>query len=172
MVLGLANGQANHNKLDTLHPDWEKFEYALNFVSQYLAKSIAKDGEGATKLVTAKVKGANDVAEARKIAKSIVSSSLVKTAIHGEDANFGRIVTAMGYASEDIEPSQTNVSLCNVPVVEDGMSVEFDELHLKKQLEADNIYIEASVGNGEGAASAYGCDLSYEYVRINASYRT
>lgn len=172
MVLGLANGQANHNKLDTLHPDWEKFEYALNFVSQYLAKSIAKDGEGATKLVTAKVKGANDVAEARKIAKSIVSSSLVKTAIHGEDANFGRIVTAMGYASEDIEPSQTNVSLCNVPVVEDGMSVEFDELHLKKQLEADNIYIEASVGNGEGVASAYGCDLSYEYVRINASYRT
>ncbi|MFQ3852622.1 bifunctional glutamate N-acetyltransferase/amino-acid acetyltransferase ArgJ [Staphylococcus sp. 2S1] len=172
MVLGLANGQANHNKLDTLHPDWEKFEYALNFVSQYLAKSIAKDGEGATKLVTAKVKGANDVAEARKIAKSIVSSSLVKTAIHGEDANFGRIVTAMGYASEDIEPSQTNVSLCNVPVVEEGMSVEFDELHLKKQLEADNIYIEASVGNGEGAASAYGCDLSYEYVRINASYRT
>ena len=112
------------------------------------------------------------VNEARKIAKSIVSSSLVKTAIHGEDANFGRIVTAMGYASEDIEPSQTNVSLCNVPVVEDGMSVEFDELHLKKQLEADNIYIEASVGNGEGAASAYGCDLSYEYVRINASYRT
>ncbi|PTF05800.1 N-acetylglutamate synthase, partial [Staphylococcus equorum] len=109
---------------------------------------------------------------ARKIAKSIVSSSLVKTAIHGEDANFGRIVTAMGYASEDIEPSQTNVSLCNVPVVEDGMSVEFDELHLKKQLEADNIYIEASVGNGEGVASAYGCDLSYEYVRINASYRT
>ena len=137
-----------------------------------MAQSIAKDGEGATKLVTAKVKGAIDIHEARKMAKSIVSSNLVKTAIHGEDANFGRIVTAMGYASKHINPHATNVSLCQVDVVKAGMSVAFDEAYLKQQLEADNIVIEATVGDGEGESTAYGCDLSYEYVRINASYRT
>src|SRR5699024_4027302 len=95
MVLCMANGQANHHSLDENHPEWQKFVYAINYVARYLAQSIAKDGEGATKLVTAKVKGAKDIHEARKMAKSIVSSNLVKTAIHGEDANFGRIVTAM-----------------------------------------------------------------------------
>ncbi|NWK83433.1 bifunctional glutamate N-acetyltransferase/amino-acid acetyltransferase ArgJ [Staphylococcus sp. GSSP0090] len=172
MVLCMANGQAQHNKIDALHPEWHKFVYALNFVCHYLAKNIAKDGEGATKLVTAKVKGAYNVVEARKIAKSIVSSNLVKTAIHGEDANFGRIVTAIGYASQYIEPSTTHVSLCQVNVLEKGMAVDFDEQLLKEQLTSDNILIEATVGNGEGEAAAYGCDLSYDYVRINASYRT
>ncbi|WP_145372877.1 bifunctional glutamate N-acetyltransferase/amino-acid acetyltransferase ArgJ [Staphylococcus cohnii] len=172
MVLCMANGQVNHHSLDENHPEWQKFVYAINYVARYLAQSIAKDGEGATKLVTAKVKGAIDIHEARKIAKSIVSSNLVKTAIHGEDANFGRIVTAMGYASKYIDPNSTNVKLCQVSVFKQGMSVAFDEAYLKQQLEADNIVIEATVGEGEGDATAYGCDLSYEYVRINASYRT
>lgn len=172
MVLCMANGQANNNKIDDLHPEWHKFVYAFNFVSQYLAKSIAKDGEGATKLVTAKVTGAPNVKEAKKIAKSIVSSNLVKTAIHGEDSNFGRIVTAIGYASQSVEPNETNVSFCQLPVLEQGIHVEFDEQLLKERLTEDNIVIEASVGNGDGEAAAYGCDLSYEYVRINASYRT
>ncbi|MFK4181577.1 bifunctional glutamate N-acetyltransferase/amino-acid acetyltransferase ArgJ [Staphylococcus cohnii] len=172
MVLCMANGQVNHHSLDENHPEWQKFVYAINYVARYLAQSITKDGEGATKLVTAKVKGAIDIHEARKIAKSIVSSNLVKTAIHGEDANFGRIVTAMGYASKYIDPNATNVKLCQVSVFKQGMSVAFDEAYLKQQLEADNIVIEATVGEGEGDATAYGCDLSYEYVRINASYRT
>lgn len=172
MVLCMANSQVNHHSLDENHPEWQKFVYAINYVARYLAQSIAKDGEGATKLVTAKVKGAIDIHEARKIAKSIVSSNLVKTAIHGEDANFGRIVTAMGYASKYIDPNATNVKLCQVSVFKQGMSVAFDEAYLKQQLEADNIVIEATVGEGEGDATAYGCDLSYEYVRINASYRT
>ncbi|MGW9816099.1 bifunctional glutamate N-acetyltransferase/amino-acid acetyltransferase ArgJ [Staphylococcus cohnii] len=172
MVLCMANGQVNHHSLDENHPEWQKFVYAINYVARYLAQSIAKDGEGATKLVTAKVKGAIDIHEARKIAKSIVSSNLVKTAIHGEDANFGRIVAAMGYASKYIDPNSTNVKLCQVSVFKQGMSVAFDEAYLKQQLEADNIVIEATVGEGEGDATAYGCDLSYEYVRINASYRT
>lgn len=172
MVLCMANGQVNHHSLDENHPEWQKFVYVINYVARYLAQSIAKDGEGATKLVTAKVKGAIDIHEARKIAKSIVSSNLVKTAIHGEDANFGRIVTAMGYASKYIDPNSTNVKLCQVSVFKQGMSVAFDEAYLKQQLEADNIVIEATVGEGEGDATAYGCDLSYEYVRINASYRT
>ncbi|RIL27470.1 bifunctional glutamate N-acetyltransferase/amino-acid acetyltransferase ArgJ [Staphylococcus gallinarum] len=172
MVLFMANGQAENNTLTPTHPDWHKFNYALNFVTQYLAKAIAKDGEGATKLVTAKVNGAADTDEARKIAKSIVSSNLVKSAIHGEDANFGRIITAIGYASQNVEPSETYVKLAEVPVVEEGMAVLFDEQYLKEQLQGDNIEIEATVGTGDGEAVAYGCDLSYDYIRINASYRT
>ena len=172
MVLFMANGQAENNTLTPTHPDWHKFNYALNFVTQYLAKAIAKDGEGATKLVTAKVNGAADTDEARKIAKSIVSSNLVKSAIHGEDANFGRIITAIGYASQNVEPSETYVKLAEVPVVEEGMAVLFDEQYLKEQLQGDNIEIEATVGTGDGEAAAYGCDLSYDYIRINASYRT
>lgn len=172
MVLCMANGQVDHQSLDENHPEWHKFIYAFNFVSQYLAKSIAKDGEGATKLVTAKVIGAYHDKEAKKIAKSIVSSNLVKTAIHGEDANFGRIVTAIGYASKHVEPSETNVFLCQLPVLEHGMHLPFDEQLLKARLTEDNIVIEVSVGDGDGEAAAYGCDLSYEYVRINASYRT
>ncbi|MCG7339112.1 bifunctional glutamate N-acetyltransferase/amino-acid acetyltransferase ArgJ [Staphylococcus sp. ACRSN] len=172
MVLFMANGQAKNNALTPAHSEWHKFNYALNFVTQYLAKAIAKDGEGATKLVTAKVKGAVDSEEARMIAKSIVSSNLVKSAIHGEDANFGRIITAIGYASQNVEPHETYVTLAEVPVVAEGMALEFDELQLKEQLEADTIEIEVNVGSGEGEAAAYGCDLSYDYIRINASYRT
>lgn len=172
MVICMANGLAHNSEINALHPEWHKFVYAFNFVSQYLAKLIAKDGEGATKLVTAKVTGAPNVDEARKIAKSIVSSNLVKTAIHGEDANFGRIVTAIGYASKCIEPEKTNVYLCQVPVLEQGIHLDFDEQLLKERLTEDDIVIETSVGEGKGEAAAYGCDLSYEYVRINASYRT
>ena len=172
MVLCMANGQANHAPLTTEHPDWQEFQEAMHYVCQYLAKEIAKDGEGATKLVTAKVTGAVDDIDARKIAKSIVSSNLVKTAIHGEDANFGRIVAAMGYASDQFEPDDTYVSLCDTDVVHQGMSVAFDEVTMKAKLEQDDIVIEAKVGDGHGNAVAYGCDLTYDYVRINASYRT
>ena len=172
MVLCMANGQANHAPLTTEHPDWQEFQEAMHYVCQYLAKEIAKDGEGATKLVTAKVTGAVDDIDARKIAKSIVSSNLVKTAIHGEDANFGRIVAAMGYASDQFEPDDTYVSLCDTDVVHQGMSVAFDEVTMKAKLEQDDIVIEAKVGDGHGNAVAYGCDLTYDYVHINASYRT
>ncbi|MBF7020154.1 bifunctional ornithine acetyltransferase/N-acetylglutamate synthase [Staphylococcus sp. 18_1_E_LY] len=172
MVLFMANGQVNHNELDDKHPNWEAFVAAVQYVCSTLAKSIAKDGEGATKLVTSKVTGAENIDEARKIAKSIVSSNLVKTAIHGEDANFGRIVAAIGYASEMVNPNDTFVTLCGLPVVDKGVFLSFDEEEMKKRLREDNIVISAQVGNGEGQAVAYGCDLSYDYVRINASYRT
>ena len=172
MVLFMANGQVNHNELDDKHPNWQAFVAAVQYVCSTLAKSIAKDGEGATKLVTSKVTGAENIDEARKIAKSIVSSNLVKTAIHGEDANFGRIVAAIGYASEMVNPNDTFVTLCRLPVVDKGVFLSFDEEEMKKRLREDNIVISAQVGNGEGQAMAYGCDLSYDYVRINASYRT
>lgn len=172
MVLFMANGQVNHNELDDKHPNWQAFVAAVQYVCSTLAKSIAKDGEGATKLVTSKVTGAENIDEARKIAKSIVSSNLVKTAIHGEDANFGRIVAAIGYASEMVNPNDTFVTLCGLPVVDKGVFLSFDEEEMKKRLREDNIVISAQVGNGEGQAVAYGCDLSYDYVRINASYRT
>lgn len=172
MVLFMANGQVNHNELDDKHPNWQAFVAAVQYVCSTLAKSIAKDGEGATKLVTSKVTGAENIDEARKIAKSIVSSNLVKTAIHGEDANFGRIVAAIGYASEMVNPNDTFVTLCGLPVVDKGVFLSFDVEEMKKRLREDNIVISAQVGNGEGQAVAYGCDLSYDYVRINASYRT
>lgn len=172
MVLFMANGQVNHNELDEKHPNWQAFVAAVKYVCNTLAKSIAKDGEGATKLVTSKVTGAENIEEARKIAKSIVSSNLVKTAIHGEDANFGRIVAAIGCASELVDPNETFVTLCGLPVVDKGVFLSFDEEEMKKRLSEDNIAISAQVGKGEGQAVAYGCDLSYDYVRINASYRT
>lgn len=172
MVLFMANGQVNHNTLDEMHPDWKKFVSAVKYVCRSLAKSIAKDGEGATKLVSSKVTGATNIDEARKIAKSIVSSNLVKTAIHGEDANFGRIVAAIGYASEMVNPNETFVTLCDIPVVDKGVFLPFDEQDMFERLKEDAIEINAQVGDGDGQAVAYGCDLSYDYVRINASYRT
>ncbi|MBF7016139.1 bifunctional ornithine acetyltransferase/N-acetylglutamate synthase [Staphylococcus durrellii] len=172
MVLFMANGQVNHSDLDEKHPNWQAFVAAVKYVCSTLAKAIAKDGEGATKLVTSKVLGATSIDEARKIAKSIVSSNLVKTAIHGEDANFGRIVAAIGYASEKVDPKNTFVTLCGLPVVDKGVFLSFDEEEMKKRLKEDNIVISAQVGNGDGQAVAYGCDLTYDYVSINASYRT
>ena len=134
MVLFMANGQVNHNELDDKHPNWQAFVAAVQYVCSTLAKSIAKDGEGATKLVTSKVTGAENIDEARKIAKSIVSSNLVKTAIHGEDANFGRIVAAIGYASEMVNPNDTFVTLCRLPVVDKGVFLSFYEEENKKRL--------------------------------------
>lgn len=172
MVLLLANGKAANNKLNQDHPDWDRFVEALATVSEKLAKEIARDGEGATKLVEVHVTGAKTEETARAVSKSIISSNLVKTAIHGADANWGRIVTAIGYSKETVEPDKVSVSLGNIPVVKGGMPLDFDEAKAKQYLEKDEIFIEADLGNGTEKATAWGCDLSYEYVRINASYRT
>lgn len=172
MVLLLANGKAANNELNQDHPDWNRFVDALATVSEKLAKEIARDGEGATKLVEVHVTGAKTEEAARAVSKSIISSNLVKTAIHGADANWGRIVTAIGYSKETVEPDKVSVSLGNIPVVKGGIPLEFDEEKAKQYLEKDEIIIEANLGNGTEKATAWGCDLSYEYVRINASYRT
>lgn len=172
MVLVLANGLAENEELTPEHKEWHVFYEGLRFVSEFLAKEIARDGEGATKLVEVAVNGASTDLAAQKIAKSIISSNLVKTAIHGADANWGRIITAIGYSGEKINPNKVSIYLGNIKVVEDSMPYPFDEEEAKEYLLQDEVRILAQLGDGNGNAIAWGCDLSYEYVRINASYRT
>ncbi|MEB6199563.1 bifunctional glutamate N-acetyltransferase/amino-acid acetyltransferase ArgJ [Mammaliicoccus sciuri] len=172
MVILLANGESGQHTLAKSHPEWEKFAQAVQYVSQYLAQSIARDGEGATKLIKVNVKGAKTKAQNSAIAKTIVGSSLVKTAIYGADPNFGRIVTSIGYADYTVDTNEVDVWLCGHLLVSKGMNVTFDELDLKAKMEQDIIEIEAKVGNSQHSSTAFGCDLSYDYVKINALYRT
>ncbi|MGB8001670.1 MAG: bifunctional ornithine acetyltransferase/N-acetylglutamate synthase [Anaerobacillus sp.] len=172
MVLLLANGQAENEELSESHPEWESFISALEHVCQKLAKLIAKDGEGATKLVEVHVNGAQTENGAKAIAKSVVGSSLVKTAIYGTDANWGRIVCAIGYSGESVEEDSLSISLGQIKVVDHGITTEFSEEKAKTYLENEDIHIYIDLHKGNEAATAWGCDLSYDYVRINASYRT
>ncbi len=172
MVLVMANQQVEHQILNQDHPQWETFVDAFNFDCTFLAKAIARDGEGATKLISVNVSGAKSISDARKIGKTIVSSNLVKSAIFGEDANFGRIITAIGYSGCEIDPNCTYVQLNQIPVVDKGMAVLFDEQAMSNTLTHENVTINVQLGLGNAVATAYGCDLSYDYVRINASYRT
>ncbi|UOQ87332.1 bifunctional ornithine acetyltransferase/N-acetylglutamate synthase [Gracilibacillus salinarum] len=172
MVLVLANGKAGNQPLTAQHPQWNDFYQALQFVCEYLAKEIARDGEGATRLVEVQVDGAFTDESATAIAKSIISSNLVKTAIHGADANWGRIITAIGYSGQSLDPDKVSVYLGDILVVENGVPAPFNEEQAKEYLLEDEVKIIAKLGDANGKATAWGCDLSYEYVRINASYRT
>jgi len=172
MVLVLANGLAGNQVLSKNHPEWESFKKGLAFVFEGLAKKIARDGEGATKLIEVKVSGANEVAEAQAIAKSIVGSSLVKTAVFGTDANWGRVICAVGYSGKPIDPNKITVSMGAVKVVEGGCPLQFDEEEAKKELEKDTVQIFVELYQGNETAIAWGCDLTYDYVKINAMYRT
>ncbi|SDM47067.1 bifunctional glutamate N-acetyltransferase/amino-acid acetyltransferase ArgJ [Sediminibacillus halophilus] len=172
MVLVLANGKAGNELLHEGHPDWSLFKQGLAIVCEALAKEIARDGEGATKLVEVQVEGAESDQAARAVSKAIISSNLIKTAIHGADANWGRIITAIGYSDQPVDPDKVSISLGPVLVVNKGMPVPFDEAAAKDHLLQDNVSIHTDLGSGTGKATAWGCDLSYDYVRINASYRT
>ncbi|WP_407270241.1 bifunctional ornithine acetyltransferase/N-acetylglutamate synthase [Radiobacillus sp. PE A8.2] len=172
MVLVMANGKANNQKLSPAHPEWDVFVQGLGDICALLAKEIARDGEGATKLVEVQVTGAGSDEAARAISKSVISSNLVKTAIHGSDANWGRIITAVGYSGQKLDPDQVSICLGPVSVVKKGVPVNFNEDEAKQYLLQDNITIYVELGDGNGEGTAWGCDLSYEYVRINASYRT
>jgi glutamate N-acetyltransferase / amino-acid N-acetyltransferase len=172
MVLVMANGKADNEKLTKEHPNWELFLEGLKMVSESLAKQIARDGEGATKLVEVQVSGAETVEAARAIGKTIISSNLVKTAIYGTDPNWGRIVCAVGYSGILIDPNLVTVSIGPYQVVEKGLPSPMVEEDVKKYLENENVYIYVNLNQGEAEATAWGCDLSYDYVRINASYRT
>lgn len=172
MVLVMANGCAQQSPLNPQHSQWQAFVAASNYVCNYLAQAIARDGEGATKLVTANVVGATSASDAKVVAKSIVGSNLVKAAIFGQDANFGRIITAIGYTHCDIQPSQTSIKLNGIAVVKHGMAVTFNEEEMLQTLKHNDVTIDVDLGIGNHMATAYGCDLSYDYVRINASYRT
>lgn len=172
MVIVLANGLAENNKLDREHQDWASFLEALKFVSEELAKKIARDGEGATKLIEVQVNGAPSDEAAQAIAKSIVGSSLVKSAVFGTDPNWGRIVCAVGYSGVQLDPNQVKVAIGPFTVVDNGLPSKFDKKAAVKYLEQENIHIDVHLKQGQGQAIAWGCDLTYDYVKINAMYTT
>lgn len=171
-VIVMANGYANNESLTPNSKDWPIFIELLQQVSEDLAKMIARDGEGATKLIEVIVDNAHSSTDAIKIAKSVVGSSLVKTAMYGADANWGRILAAIGYSGVPINPNIIDVSIGDIQMLEAGSPVEFDETNATNYLEQDTIqiYIDVKLGNESG--KAWGCDLTYDYVKINASYRS
>ncbi|WP_156854709.1 bifunctional glutamate N-acetyltransferase/amino-acid acetyltransferase ArgJ [Oceanobacillus sp. AG] len=172
MVLVLANGLQKNQTLNESHPDWDLFLNGLQYVSQDLAKQIAKDGEGATKLIEVQVKGAGTDKAAGEIAKAIISSNLVKAAVYGSDPNWGRIVCAVGYSEQPIEVDKVSIALGDLQVVENGLPIDFDEEAGTEYLQQETVTIHVDLQNGAGEATAWGCDLTYDYVKINASYRT
>lgn len=172
LVIAMANGLAGNTALDETHPDWLTFTAAFTYVCQSLAKQIARDGEGATKLIEVQVRQAATDTEAAQVAKAIIGSSLVKSAIFGTDANWGRILAAAGYSGAAIDPDTVDIFLGEIQVARDGMGIPFDEDAAKAYLEQEIIQIHVHLKQGEAEALAWGCDLTYDYVRINARYRT
>ncbi len=176
MVCVLANGMAGNSEITADGKEFESFKAALAAVNSYLCREIAKDGEGATKLLECKVSGAKDKATARVVAKSIVCSSLVKAAMFGADANWGRILCAIGYSGADVDINKIDVSFSSeageIPVCHNGMGIDFSEEIAKEILLKDEIQVLVSLNDGEDFAVARGCDLTYDYVKINGDYRT
>ncbi len=172
MVIVMASGLAGNEPLSPQHPDWENFYEALRQTCEHLAKQIARDGEGATKLIEARVKGAKTDEEAKWAAKHIVGSNLVKTAVYGADANWGRIIGAIGHSGATINPDCVDVWIGSIQMLKQSQPVPFSEEEAKAALMEDVVVItvDLHVGNGEGIA--WGCDLTYDYIKINASYRT
>jgi glutamate N-acetyltransferase/amino-acid N-acetyltransferase len=171
MALLLANGAAGNEPLTAESPDYPVFAEAVESVAQALAKEIARDGEGATRLVEVVVEGAEGEEVAAALAKSVVGSSLVKAAVFGEDANWGRVLTAMGYAGVPFDPDGLELWFGPVKVFE-GAPVPHEAAEANAALASGEVRITARLGAGEASAAAWGCDLSYDYVRINGSYRT
>ena len=176
MVCVLANGLAGNKEIDGDGEDFSAFMQALNTVNVALCRMIAGDGEGATKLLECTVSGAKTDADAKKTAKSVVCSSLLKAAMFGADANWGRVLCAIGYSGADVDIGKVGVSFVSangeVGVCADGKGIPFSEDIAKSVLSADEIEIRVNLNDGESAASAWGCDLTYDYVKINGDYRT
>ncbi len=180
-LIALANGESRTPAIVQPGAEADKLEAMLTAVCQYLAKSIARDGEGATCLIEVRVSGTNTDREARQIAREIAGSSLLKAAIYGGDPNWGRIAMAAGKAGVPFDQNNLVVSLGNIPLMAFGQPIEFDRttasnyLKAAKQgeyLKTDTVLISVNVGNGGGGGIAWGCDLSYDYVKINAEYTT
>ncbi len=176
MVTLMANGQAGNAEITAEGEDFAAFMQALNTLTVYLCRSIAADGEGATRLLECSVTGASDLATARRIAKSVICSSLVKAAIFGADANWGRVLCAIGYAGCDVDVNAVDVIFHSVKgdilVCLDGAGVDFSEELAKEILLASEITVMVNLHSGDAAATAWGCDLTYDYVKINGDYRT
>jgi len=170
-VFLLANGLAGNETIG--FNNGNAFQQALNEVCTYLAKSIAQDGEGATKLIEVTVEGAMKQAEARQAARAVASSTLVKTAIHGNDPNWGRIVAALGQSDVEIREDKLDIYLNGVRVMKQGCPAPFSKEEMRITLnKSDNVLIRVCLNLGDGKATAWGCDLSQEYVTINSAYST
>ena len=176
MVSVMANGLAGNKLIDSEGTDFDAFCEALHAVTSYLCKSIAADGEGATKLLECAVSGAVDDINARIIAKSVICSSLFKAAMFGADANWGRVLCAIGYSGANVDVSKVDVSFESIKgridVCKNGAGIPFSEEKAKEILLESEIKIIIGVGEGNGKAIAWGCDLTYDYVKINGDYRT
>lgn len=176
MCVVLANGEAENILIDKEDDNYKIFCKALNTINTYLSKQIAKDGEGATKLIECDVINAENLELARKTAKSVITSNLVKAAIFGCDMNWGRISCAIGYTDADFDINKISINVGSkygdMNVYKDGYGIEFDEDEALKILKEDEIKITINMNSGKSNASAWGCDLTYDYVKINGSYRS
>ena len=176
MVTVLANGLAGNETITAEGADFNAFMKALNTVTIALCRKIAGDGEGATKLLECRVTGAADLATAKTVAKSVICSSLLKAAMFGADANWGRVLCAMGYSKAPFRPEYVDIGFASaageILVCKQGTAVAFDEELAKKILTQSEITIDINVNEGEDSAECWGCDLTYDYVKINGDYRT
>ena len=173
----LANGAAGNTKItDENSEGFRIFEKALNFVNEELAKSIAKDGEGATKLIEVTTKNARTMKDAKKVSKSVITSSLFKAAVFGSDANWGRILCAVGYSGAELIVDKIEIFIKGedkvIQVAKSGMGIEFSEEEVEKILKEEKVGVIVNLNDGNHDATAWGCDLTYDYVKINADYRT
>ncbi|MBS3899112.1 MAG: bifunctional glutamate N-acetyltransferase/amino-acid acetyltransferase ArgJ [Dethiobacter sp.] len=172
MVVILANGMAENPLITSENDDYHRFLAVLQRVNTELSQKIVRDGEGATKFLEVTINHAASFVDAKKLAMGILNSSLVKTAFFGEDANWGRIVSAMGQSDVDFRPELVNIWLGDLQVTKDGQGLRFDENHAKEILQQKDIKITVDLGMGGETVTAWGTDLSYDYVTINASYRS
>lgn len=189
----MANGQAGNARIESKSGDWKNFVQALHALSEAMAKKIAADGEGASRLVECLVTGAKDDASARVLAKEVIGSNLVKAAMFGRDANCGRVLCAMGYSGAEFNPDKTTVSFLSkegaaryfdnpaadlfdgaesIEVVRDGVGLAFDEEKATRILGREAVQILVELREGQGSGKAWGCDLTYDYVKINGDYRS
>lgn len=175
-VLLLANGMAGNEEIAEKNEDYEAFKKALHVVNETLAKKMAGDGEGCTALFEVKVIGAESKAQAVTLSKSIITSSLTKAAIFGHDANWGRILCAMGYSGAQFDPERVDLffesAAGRMQIIEDGVALDYSEEEATKILSQPEVTAIADVKMGEAAATAWGCDLTFDYVKINADYRS
>ena len=176
MVVVLSNGMAGNKEITEEGEAFDTFMKALNTVTVYLCRMIAGDGEGATKLLECKVTGAKDEKTAKTVAKSVICSSLTKAAMFGADANWGRVLCAIGYSGADVDVNKVDVSFTSdkgtIPVCKNGAGIDFSEEIAKEILLEKEIIINVGLNSGDYTSTSWGCDLTYEYVRINGDYRT
>jgi len=171
-VIIMANGASRNKRIKFKTPEYKKFTDGLNYVCAYLTKKVASDGEGATKLVEVQIKGARNIKDARRAAKAVANSNLVKTALNGCDPNWGRILSSLGAARIKIKPGEIDIAINSEPIVHNSISTNFSQEKLHKILKEKEITITINLNVGDYSSTTYTCDMSEEYVKINAHYHT